>query len=526
MKNDRNKDMEPETNMDNHRDKNKERLFIFFLLASSVFLLFYGLGTRYLWQDEAQTPLIARTILHTGFPYGTYGVNFFSQDAGAEYGHNYLWKWHPWLPFYAEALSIKFFGEGNFAYRLPFAFFGLASILLVYFMMKRLTGSWREAAFCAASVAFSTAFLLLARQCRYYSMEMFFSAGAVMFYVDYLVHRQNNSLILLFLFMTCIFHTLYVYFFIILASIILHQLLFVKSRRKNVIIVISAVFLFNLPFLFTLYGIDFVAANGGKFDIRNVFGMFIVYISYALKYLFPYFLLFLSLLFFGIRAKINNSITMPDDITVVLAIFSAATLLCIPVLTSAPYLRNITGAVIPLAVLSGILCSRLFDMNKPAGIALALLVVFNSPFIKFVHEKTIDWDEAGECIVKFINANSVPGDEVLITYPDLPVKLYTKLKVHGGVTGEDISNIKKPDFVVIRKTVGLEYQRILLNYVLSKLNVKDYARYELPCADRTWENREDIAFHDFGPDNKLTRLYIYKLIKENHSLGVVQNAVK
>src|ERR1035437_6374996 len=92
------------------RGKSKEYIFVFILLVFSVFFLFYALGTRYLWQDEAQTPLIAKTILQTGFPYGTDGVNFFSQEGGIEYGHNYLWKWHPWLPFYVEALSIKVLG--------------------------------------------------------------------------------------------------------------------------------------------------------------------------------------------------------------------------------------------------------------------------------------------------------------------------------------------------------------------------------------------------------------------------------
>lgn len=494
--------------------KSKEYIFVFILLVFSVFFLFYGLGTRYLWQDEAQTPLIAKTILQTGFPYGTDGVNFFSQEGGIEYGHNYLWKWHPWLPFYVEALSIKVLGNSNFAFRFPFAVFGLASIMLVYLMMKRLTGSWSQAAFCAVSSAFSTAFLLLARQCRYYSMEMFFCAGALMFYADYLERRKNSSLVLLFVFMTCIFHTLYVYFFVLLAAFGLHQLLFIQKRQKNAVLLLLTSFFFNLPFIFTLYSINFSKANGNMFDAGRIAHMITSYGAYALKYLFPLFALLLAVMMFGIRIRKDKSTAMPRDITVVLILFVLVTMVLIPVMTPTPFLRNIAGIVIPLALLSGILCYNLYLINKSAGIMFMIIIILSSPLMKFVHEITTNWEEAGECIVNFINANSVPTDEVLITYPDMPLKLYTKLRIHGGLTGEDISNISKPAFVVLRNQAGSDFEKATLNYVNSKLKTKDYAIYQLSCADRLWENREDIFFHDFGPDDKAPRVFIYKLVKK------------
>jgi len=70
------------------------------ILIGSAILLLANLGNQYLWQDEAQTALISKTILTEGVSAGYDGKNYFSQEEGAEYGKNYIWRWHTWLPFY------------------------------------------------------------------------------------------------------------------------------------------------------------------------------------------------------------------------------------------------------------------------------------------------------------------------------------------------------------------------------------------------------------------------------------------
>jgi 4-amino-4-deoxy-L-arabinose transferase-like glycosyltransferase len=103
------------------------------LIALSAALLLPNLGNGFLWQDEAQTAAVARTILSDGVPRGSDGVNFFSQEQGREYGPNYIWKWHTWLSFYLAAASFLVLGETTFAARLPFALFGVATVVLCYF---------------------------------------------------------------------------------------------------------------------------------------------------------------------------------------------------------------------------------------------------------------------------------------------------------------------------------------------------------------------------------------------------------
>ncbi len=94
---------------------NAERVGVATLALLAAVLLFKNLGNQYLWQDEAQTALIARTVLTHGIPLGTDGRNYFSQEEGIEYGDNYIWKWHTWLSFYLVSASYLVFGVNTFA---------------------------------------------------------------------------------------------------------------------------------------------------------------------------------------------------------------------------------------------------------------------------------------------------------------------------------------------------------------------------------------------------------------------------
>ena len=84
----------------------RDAVMLLAILAIAAPLFSIQLGNHYLWQDEAQTALISRTILDGGIPRGYDGRNHFSQELGIEYGENYVWRWHTWLPFYLVAGSF------------------------------------------------------------------------------------------------------------------------------------------------------------------------------------------------------------------------------------------------------------------------------------------------------------------------------------------------------------------------------------------------------------------------------------
>jgi hypothetical protein len=142
--------------------------------AVGLALIFANLGSDYLWEDEGDTAVLASNILKFGVPKAWDGVAFLDLDHGARLNNDLVMVTHPWVQYYVTAASFLVFGQNNFAARLPFALAGVMSILFVYLFVWRISAN-RLTAFCAATLlVFSVQFLLYARQCRYYSLNMLF----------------------------------------------------------------------------------------------------------------------------------------------------------------------------------------------------------------------------------------------------------------------------------------------------------------------------------------------------------------
>ena len=115
------------------------------LALTAAVLLLWGLNEKYLWQDEAQTAVLATRLLQFGKPMGYDLVNLIASDnfltedratidqraadprASIDYHFRLgdfkadtTWKWHPWGQFVVAAASIRLLGHTTFAARLPF----------------------------------------------------------------------------------------------------------------------------------------------------------------------------------------------------------------------------------------------------------------------------------------------------------------------------------------------------------------------------------------------------------------------
>jgi len=149
----------------------------FALLAVIGFaLIFINLGSDYLWEDEGDTAVLASNILRFGLPKAWDGVAFLDSDQGARLNDHLVMVSHPWVQYYLAAASFALFGENTLAGRLPFALAGWLTILVAYLFVYDLTRN-RWAGFCSAALlTCSVQFLLYCRQCRYYSLNMFFGS--------------------------------------------------------------------------------------------------------------------------------------------------------------------------------------------------------------------------------------------------------------------------------------------------------------------------------------------------------------
>lgn len=124
----------------------KYRLLIIILILAAV-LRFYRLGSYpALNADEAAIGYNAYSLIQTGMD---------------EHGHS--WPVHfqsfndykPGLYFYLVLPFVKFIGLNEWAVRIPNAIFGVATVLLIYFLVKELFESEKTAIIAALFLAVS-----------------------------------------------------------------------------------------------------------------------------------------------------------------------------------------------------------------------------------------------------------------------------------------------------------------------------------------------------------------------------------
>jgi hypothetical protein len=144
-------------------------------------LLFTHLGHYALWDDEANTALIGEGVWRTGDTSAVVGQNLVAYQGGAELTHlkeRYL----PPLQYYVAAPFVGIWPGNALAARFPFALVGLASILLIFWWV------WLEEIkpltllLTAMALIGNVSLWLYLRQCRYYSLAVFFSLSIAFLY--------------------------------------------------------------------------------------------------------------------------------------------------------------------------------------------------------------------------------------------------------------------------------------------------------------------------------------------------------
>jgi 4-amino-4-deoxy-L-arabinose transferase-like glycosyltransferase len=145
------------------------------LILLPPLLLLPNLGDRFLWQDEAETALLARSVAEHGYPLAHDGRRTISDQPGApDVDEAGVWIWTPWLQLYPVAASFFLFGESETTARLPFALAGWAAVLLAYALFRSVVRR-RPARIAVLLLLCSVPFLLQLRQCRYYALLAFFT---------------------------------------------------------------------------------------------------------------------------------------------------------------------------------------------------------------------------------------------------------------------------------------------------------------------------------------------------------------
>lgn len=158
---------------------------ILLVLVISAALLLTRLDLHLFWADEAITAFYSRSIIGPGggAPTAWDGRNLLAYGGGSSLDDSLRPSSYPMLQFYLPAPFFALMTSNpTLAGRLPSALLALATVLMAYVFVLRRTQDRMAAITAALCVGGSVAYLLFARQCRYYALTAFFSLALLMLY--------------------------------------------------------------------------------------------------------------------------------------------------------------------------------------------------------------------------------------------------------------------------------------------------------------------------------------------------------
>ena len=521
--------------------RKRESVLIGFLTALAAVLLFANLGNHYLWQDEAETALVSRTILSHGLPKGYDGKNFFSQIGPVSYGPDYLWIWHTWLPFYLTALSFKMFGVGTFTARLPFAVFGVATVPVFYWFAKSVCKNAKTAGLAAVLLVLSVSFLLLARQARYYSLIPFFSLLALQGYMMVRAGRRGGSP-LLFFSALLLFHCNFLFCATVLVTVVLHAAVFERQRVVRVFVLCALVAGLCMPWLIWVSKMRYSDLFSYRFFNRAFWAFTGEYLCHVHYYMFPLFLpavpvvqgIVLKLQGGSIRAAFSHNALMWKNLSL-LILFAVVTIVSLGIASPCVFFRYMAQLIPVFCLIIAVIVSSAVGRHFKSGTAIIAVILglfFLGDYLNgkahpdavgirylnifdYLEEITHDYDGPIEGLVKYFQEHGRDDSTVAIVYGDLPLKFYTNMKVISGLPEEDLTAVKEADWIVFRRVCVGRYE--LLRYVSQNVDLRGYEMVRLEYPDIPWENRPSPGYHKFRTARGAAKVVILAKKKQTRS---------
>ncbi|MBN1129697.1 MAG: glycosyltransferase family 39 protein [Chitinispirillaceae bacterium] len=517
-----------------------DRLAALAIFLAAAMLLFPGLGDRCLWQDEAETALVAKNILRTGLPLAWDGRQLVTQDNGRELSNQLVWGWTPWLQHYTAAFGMAIFGVNSFGARWPFALLGCLSFPFFFLLVRGMTKD-RFLAFAAVVVLLtSVQYLLLLRQCRYYALL------PVLFFLCLWAYRHlpsKRGVAFLSLGFVLLFYSNYISCAIAATGFLLHAALFRRREGiwKQCAVVVLIVGAGALPWIFVTGFLD-RASPSGNFRVYAL-GTLIM----ADRYVCP------AVILAGLGAAYVRKRLKPDGIP------GLAVCMLIPLFFFLPAMvwpnPRYIAFLLPVGALVAAKAIREVHAWKPwLGLLLAaVLIVSNVPVIPLpllipssVGREMLSGDFAtgadafraglfkselwgyafelahatrgpDEELVSFVNTNTAPDDLIGISNDWFPVMFHTGRRIAGITAPEKamrpgwdtlpryLFDVRQAQWLILRPQSPLgpdsEERRNLL-WALQQSGARVEKAIHLAVNDVRWINRPLLSKHLFRmPDS-------------------------
>ena len=468
------------------------------LLIGAVFLVM-RLGQPTLWQDEAETAMLARNLLRFGYPRAFDGFNLVWDPQG--YGPNYAWIYHPWGSFYLAALSFKLFGVSTLAARWPFAALGLVAVALTYLLARQASGRVAVARWAVVSLLACVPFLLHMRQCRYYAPSAAFGLLWLLAYRRWVTGRAW-SLPFLIASGAILFHMNHGVALPFMAATAVDW--WIAYRRNTpwpeVLTVACGIGVLTVPWLWYLESWRHASASGSWHHLRQHAEF---YVRMTNKYIVP-------MAGWGLvvgwrrwrRGRwLWNTGEEPLHRDVLrLGVLVLCVTMAFVLLPEQRHFRYLVPLVPLWLIAQAILLDDWIRYRRWQGWALAMVILgttilsgarWQMPLWDFVYELTHDYHGPNEAIITYLHAQARAGERVKTPYDERVLMFYTPLTVERA---DLFLQPSEPEWIVPRQAwlPADFWQRPYGRRIRAA-----YDAIPLVAVDLVWDNRPDPNEHHF-----------------------------
>lgn len=499
----------------------------------AALLLLWGLGNRYLWQDEASTAVLARRMLKFGRPLAYDGVNFVTIDhfaaeerasvdqrttnpqAAIDYyvrrgdlKADTTWKWQPWGQFAVAALAFKMLGTTTFAARLPFALASIATVLILYRFVLAYFEDAQMALLASGFLVLNSYWILHSRQCRYYSLSSLFLVLTVASYARWQwAGRWGAALFVISAW--CWFQVDYGTLWPTLGVLFADALVVQRRTLWRPLLAGGVLTLAIAPFAYYYELFRRRSIPIGSWDER-----FLGNLLNVNEYAVP--VLIIGVALAVLRSRWKTLAVAERHLAAIACSIFVVLLFWVPAVTPFAFLRYVI-IMSPLGCLLVAWALMRLGRSLPRGFiwAAAAMFLFTSwlslplrlPFhllwpaqyrgaTVFRHELEImrrsvfgHRPDPNRLVVDWLKRNAAADDEILINYEDVPLMFYLPNPIRGGIAAFRVEDDAKrpPDFVVLRRSVGF------VHWPVFEREVQRYAWTPVPlqAPDVRWGNNPD-----------------------------------
>lgn len=499
-------------------------------LLLGAFFCFGHLGGRGLWQDEAETAVLARRTLLFGVPRADDGVNAVSAELGRDRDARGVWNWSPWLPIYLDAAAFRIFGESEAAARLPFALAGWLCLPAVFLLSRRWFSSLWGARLSLFALTLSTPFLLAARQARGYALAAL-ALLILLLALDGLLRGRRRAALFFTAAALALFYTNYLVALGLFAALALSAPLLNPDRAgvRRLAQAAAVVLLGAAPGLvyFHVFG---RAASWNTTRFFSQLGSGVVQLTaFVLPWPFS-----VGLLAVGVRGNAPSSRRVRFLLT--------AIGLYLLILATAPwfFFRYLVVLAPVAAMLIGTTLDRLHARSRvAAAVALTLLATdfyarvplgllglndarwadagpAHSPEVGLAREMLRGYDPScDKAAAAYIKERARPDDVVMTNYGDTVLQFYTPLRVRGGEQGPPWP--ASPDWALLHpyelsRDPGRDWSA--LQFLRRRVTPAEsgYSLQPFVCRDPVLADAPDPETHLFAPPRGGSSLLIFRRV--------------